>query len=151
MMQTVNIVNIGELLPHRPPFIMVDRLTACQGYFASTEMFITEDNIFCRNGFFSEAGMMENMAQTCAARLGYKSLAGGMPVKLGIIGAVRDFYVFFLPVPGDKLVTEIQIEHEVFNAILLSARILCNGKTAATSYMKLFLTDIDSQPHEEQQ
>lgn len=144
-------VNIQELLPHRPPFIMVDRLTAYQEDFASTEMVISEDNIFCRNGFFSEAGMIENMAQTCAARLGYKSLVNNMPVKLGIIGAVKDFYVFFLPVPGNLLVTEIQIEHEVFNAILLSAEIRCNGKKVATSHMKLFLTDIDSQPHEDKQ
>ena len=144
-------VNIQELLPHRPPFIMVDRLTAYQEDFASTEMVISEDNIFCRNGFFSEAGMIENMAQTCAARLGYKSLVNNMPVKLGIIGAVKDFNVFFLPVPGNLLVTEIQIEHEVFNAILLSAEICCNGKKVVISHMKLFLTDIDSQPHEDKQ
>ncbi|NLH23145.1 MAG: 3-hydroxyacyl-ACP dehydratase [Bacteroidales bacterium] len=143
--------DIRELLPHRPPFIMVDRLTAYGENFASTDMFITEDNIFCRNGYFSEAGMMENIAQTCAARLGYKSLANNMPVKLGIIGAVKDFNVFFLPVPGDLLVTDIQIEHEVFNAILLKAEIRCNGKTAATSHMKLFLTDIDSQRDEDNQ
>ncbi len=34
-------VNIQELLPHRPPFIMVDRLTAYQEDFASTEMVIS--------------------------------------------------------------------------------------------------------------
>jgi len=140
--------NILELIPHRPPFVMVDKLTEFRGYYAATEMTVTKDNIFCSNGYFSEAGMMENMAQTCAARLGYKSLDNDQSVKLGIIGAVRDFNVFFRPVPGDRLETGILIEHEVFNAILLHAEIKCNGKIAATAHMKLFLTDKESRPYE---
>jgi hypothetical protein len=76
-------------------------------------------------------------------------VAGNTRVKIGIIGAVKDFNVFFRPVPGDLLETEIVIENEVFNAILLRAEIRCNGRTAATGHMKLFLTDIDSQPHED--
>ena len=141
--------NILELIPHRPPFVMVDKLTEFEGYYAATEMTVTEDNIFCLNGYFSEAGMMENMAQTCAARLGYKSLDNDLSVKLGIIGAVKDFNVFFRPVPGDHQETGILIEHEVFNAILLKAEIRCKGKIAATAHMKLFLTDTESQPYEE--
>ncbi|MDD5046375.1 hypothetical protein SMA90_26195 [Escherichia coli] len=141
-------IDILELLPHRHPFVMVDELIECDGYYTATRTLIKEDNIFCRNGFFGEAGMMENMAQTCAARLGYKSLMNQMTVKLGIIGAVRDFHVFFLPMAGNFLETSILIEHEVFNAILLSAEIRCNGKTAATGYMKLFLTNVESQPYD---
>ncbi len=135
---------IEELLPHRHPFIMVDKLTSCSEYLATTEMTVKENNLFCSGGYFSEAGLLENMAQTCAARLGYKSLIKKTPVKIGIIGAVKDFLVFFRPKPGDRLVTGITIDHEVFNAILLHAEVSCQGKTAATCHMKLFLTDIES-------
>lgn len=145
MIQTYH---IQELLPHRFPFVMVDELVAFDGYYAATRTLIKEDNIFCRNGFFCEAGLLENMAQTCAARLGYKSLINKTTVKLGIIGAVKDFNVFFLPTAGDCLETSILIEHEVFNAILLKAEIRCNDKTAATCHMKLYLTDIESQPYD---
>ena len=140
--------DILDLLPHRPPFVMVDRLTEFEGYYAATTTLIREDNIFCRDGLFCEAGLMENMAQTCAARLGYKSLMSHTTVKLGIIGAVRDFHVYFLPEAGDLLETSILIEHEVFNAILLKAEIRCKGRIAATGHMKLFLTDVESQPYE---
>ncbi len=127
---------------------MVDKLISCSGYLATTETTLSADNLFCRDGYFSEAGLMENMAQTCAARLGYKSIINKLPVKIGIIGAVKNFRVFFRPRPGDILTTHIEINHEVLNAILLQAEVHCNGKTAASCHMKLFLTDIDSQKHE---
>ena len=139
---------IEELLPHRHPFIMVDKLISCSGYLATTEMTIKENNLFCSRGYVSEAGLLENMAQTCAARLGYKSLINKMSVKVGIIGAVKNFCVYFCPEPGDRLITNIEIEHEVFNAIILHSEVHCNGKTAATCHMKLFLTDIESRDNE---
>jgi 3-hydroxymyristoyl/3-hydroxydecanoyl-(acyl carrier protein) dehydratase len=47
--------DILDLLPHRPPFVMVDRLTEFEGYYAATTTLIREDNIFCRDGLFCEA------------------------------------------------------------------------------------------------
>ena len=48
------------------------------------------------SGYFTEGGLMENMAQTAAARAGYLAKAENKPVSGGYIGAVKDFEVFFL-------------------------------------------------------
>jgi 3-hydroxymyristoyl/3-hydroxydecanoyl-(acyl carrier protein) dehydratase len=67
-------INILDLLPQRPPFIMVDRLTHYDANSACTVFTVRADNMFCKNGVMEEAGLVEVIAQTCAARTGYKQL-----------------------------------------------------------------------------
>ena len=65
-------VSVLDLLPHQPPFIMVDKLTHYDATSAKTTFVVRDDNLFCINGFMEEAGLIENIAQTCAARTGFK-------------------------------------------------------------------------------
>jgi 3-hydroxymyristoyl/3-hydroxydecanoyl-(acyl carrier protein) dehydratase len=65
-------INIHALLPQRPPFIMVDKLTNYDTVSAKTVFAIREDNLFCKDGVMEEAGLVENIAQTCATRTGFK-------------------------------------------------------------------------------
>src|SRR5574344_389339 len=69
-----------ELLPQRPPFVMIDRLRDVTDTTTETELTVREDNIFYQGGVLREAGIIENIAQTCAARLGYVSLVNHRPV-----------------------------------------------------------------------
>ncbi|MDR2814115.1 MAG: pseudouridylate synthase, partial [Prevotellaceae bacterium] len=61
-------VSILELLPQRPPFVMVDTLLYCDREVTVTSLLVRDGNIFCDNGRLTEAGVIENIAQTCAAR-----------------------------------------------------------------------------------
>jgi 3-hydroxymyristoyl/3-hydroxydecanoyl-(acyl carrier protein) dehydratase len=65
-------INILDLLPQRPPFIMIDKLTHFDLKSAETVFTVCEDNLFCVDGVMEEAGIVENIAQTCAARTGLK-------------------------------------------------------------------------------
>jgi 3-hydroxymyristoyl/3-hydroxydecanoyl-(acyl carrier protein) dehydratase len=65
-------ISILDLLPQRPPFIMVDQLTHFDMKSAETVFTVCEDNLFCVDGVMEEAGLVENIAQTCAARTGLK-------------------------------------------------------------------------------
>ncbi|MCQ2146993.1 MAG: pseudouridylate synthase, partial [Bacteroidales bacterium] len=62
-----------DILPQRPPFVMIDALNAYEESRVDTSFVVREDNILVKDGFLSEAGVMENIAQTCAARIGYIS------------------------------------------------------------------------------
>jgi len=92
----------------------------------------------CEDGFFSEAGLMENIAQTIAAGRGYKEQMENKPVAGGYIAAVKNFEVFFLPQINDVLTTEIAVTGMLFNITIVTGKILLNGSLVAQCEMKIF-------------
>ena len=123
--------NIQDLIPQGPPFIMVDKLLSFSETIISTSFTIRADNIF-----------VENIAQTAAARAGYISKTENKPVAVGYIGAVNNLEVYYLPKPGDELITEIAIKNQIFDVTLISGKIICNGKPVAQCNMKIFINQI---------
>ena len=133
--------SISELIPQRPPFVMVDRLLYCDMSVTSTRLEIREDNIFNDRGRLSTAGICENIAQTCAARLGYLSLASCQAVKLGYIGAISNMQVFRTPQTGQTIETEINVLQEMFNITLVHAVVKCGDEVIAETDLKIALGD----------
>lgn len=131
--------NIEDLIPQRPPFVMVEKVLAYSDTGFRTAFTIKADNLFTRNGVFKEAGLLENIAQTAAARAGYVSKAANRPVQVGYIGAVNNFEVYALPRTGDELITEITIENQIFDVTLISGKITCNHETIVQCKMKIFI------------
>lgn len=131
--------NIQDLIPQRPPFVMVDKLLSFSETTTSTSFSIKADNIFIQNEEFKEPGLVENIAQTAAARAGYISKTENKPVLVGYIGAVNNLEIYFLPRAGDELITEITIENQIFDVTLISGQIICNGKPVARCNMKIFI------------
>ena len=134
--------NILELIPQKPPFVMVDELLACADNTATTRLTIQADNIFVQDGEFKEPGLVENIAQTAAAHSGYVSKTENRPVPVGYIGAVNNLQVHALPGTGDELITEITIENQIFDVTLISGKITCNGNIIVQCTMKIFINQI---------
>lgn len=67
--QNLRQIDIHELLPQQEPFVMIGSLIHFNHKCTITETEIKSDNIFVDNGCFSASGLMENIAQTCAARI----------------------------------------------------------------------------------
>ncbi len=132
-------LDISSLIPQKPPFVMVDELLFSDDNITRTKFVVPADNIFVINGEFSEAGLMENMAQTAAAGSGNMARIENRPVATGYIGQVKNFEVFALPKAGDELLTEIKIEVQVFDAGIVSGRIWCEDKLLAQCEMKIFI------------
>lgn len=133
--------NILELLPQRPPFIMIDRLCACDWAVTETELQVREDNLFCEDGVLREPGVVENIAQTCAARIGYLNKINGAEVKVGFIGALRNLVVYDLPKVSETLETRIEVQSEVMSLTLVKATVKCNGCLVAECEMKIAIRD----------
>lgn len=131
--------DIQSLIPQRPPFVMVDKLLSVTETSTTTGFSIQADNIFVKDGFFKEPGLVENIAQTAAASAGYVSLTQNKPVLVGYIGAVNNLQVFALPKTGDELITEITTENQIFAVTLISGKITCNGQLMAQCKMKIFI------------
>jgi predicted hotdog family 3-hydroxylacyl-ACP dehydratase len=138
----ITIDNIETLIPQRPPFVMIDRLLAFSETATTTGFSIRADNIFVRDGVLKEPGLVENIAQTAAARAGYVSHTENKPVLVGYIGAVNNLQVFMLPKTGSQLITEIIIENQIFDVTLISGKITCNGQPVAQCKMKIFISQL---------
>lgn len=136
-------IDIHQILPQQEPFVMVGCLTHFEMMSSSTETRICGDNIFVDNGFFSAAGMMENIAQTCAARVGYyNKYVLHNEVQIGFIGAIRNYSVFALASVGETITTRVDVVEEVFGMTLANAEIRCGDKIIATAGIKLSVKNI---------
>lgn len=134
-------IDILTLIPQRRPFVMIDRLLTFDEIESSTDFVIKEDNIFCKDGLFLETGIMENIAQTCAARIGYININNNESVKIGVIGSIKDLVITKLPKVGTTLLTKVKVLSEVFAITLVEAEVYDNEELIAKCEMKISLTD----------
>ena len=140
-MKSIENNSVMELIPQRPPFVMVDRLLSCEETVTTSQLEVREENIFVSQGHLSAEGLVENIAQTCALRIGYLKDS----VKLGVIGAVSNFEVFRTPRLGEQILTTIDVLEEMFNITLVKAVVKCGDEILAQSNMKIALMDTEIQ------
>ncbi len=135
-------IDIHELLPQREPFVMVDKLVYFDEKNTTTSFLVREDNLFVENGRLNACALAENIAQTCAARLGYVNkyiLKRG--IQIGFIGAVKDMKVIDTPVVGDVLTTTIHVLEQIMGLTLVTAVIRIGDRVVTTAEMKIALAD----------
>lgn len=138
-------IPILKLIPQRPPFVLVDRVQAFDRV-RTTSSFVVRDNcIFVENGHLTADGIVENVAQTCAARMGCINYINRESIKLGFIGAVRDMTFHRLPQVGETLVTSIVVREEVFRMTLVDAEVRVADEVIAKAEMKIALSETDAQ------
>lgn len=130
-------VSALEFIPQRPPFVLVDNIVSCNPEVVHTSFMVPEGHILVQDGALSDAGLMENIAQTCAARIGY--LNQDKPVRIGVIGAINNFEATEHPKVGEKIDTTVTVGSEVFNAIIVHAETKLHNETIAVCDMKVFV------------
>jgi 3-hydroxyacyl-[acyl-carrier-protein] dehydratase len=130
---------IEIFIPQRNPFVMVDKILSNDTKQTTTSFVIKEDNVFCSDGHLLEPGIIENMAQSAAARAGYIAVSSGKEPLLGFIGAIKNLVIHFLPKVNNKLITTITVDYEVLNALLISAKSVLGNKAVGECELKIFL------------
>ena len=139
-------IDILTLLPQRPPFVMIDHLTHFDEVVTTTDFEVRQDNLFMEDGILNPCALVENIAQTCAARMGYiNHFIYKENVKLGFIGSIKNLNVLRPAKLGEKLQTKIEVLEEVMQMTLVRASIKVSEEVIVTADMKIALTDIDAQ------
>ncbi len=130
---------ILQLIPQREPIIMVNALL----YFDETKVVsgltVANDNLFVQNGYLTEPGLIENMAQTVALYTGYHFYIKNIPAPEGYIGAIKGVHIEKCPQVGTQLETEIEILQEVMGVTLVKGITKLNGVSIMTAQMKTVL------------
>jgi len=130
---------IFQLIPQRPPIVMVDKFYGVEGNTSCSGLTVTTENLFCKDGVLQETGVIEHIAQSAAARVGYIALQQKEPVPLGFIGSVDKMKIYHLPTVGNELKTEITVMQEVGDITLISALVKSEETLIAEGRMKIFL------------
>lgn len=138
-------IDVLTLLPQRRPFVMIDQLTHFDEVVTETRLTVRDDNLFCEDGRLNNCALVENIAQTCAARMGYinQYIYKGR-VKLGFIGSVKNMEVKRSARLGETLRTRVEVLEEIMNLTLVRATVSIGDETIATAEMKIALSDIDA-------
>ena len=138
-MQCIDILGI---LPQRPPMVMVDRLVFADEKSAETVLDIRQDNIFVEEGVLKAYAIIENMAQTCAAQLGYadKYIHGHNDVRIGYIGSFKKMRIERAPKVGETVLTRIEVLGEVGDLKLVAAESFVEGRSIAAAELTIALS-----------
>jgi predicted hotdog family 3-hydroxylacyl-ACP dehydratase len=141
MMETVLVSqeHITEYIPQAAPMVMIGDLISCEELSATTRFPVTADNLFVKDGRMHEPGLIENIAQTAAAKAGYEIKKRGMPPSLGFIGGIKDLKIYQLPAVGETLETTVTIKTEIMGVTLIEGRSTCQGQAVASCEMKIFI------------
>ena len=127
---------------------MVDRVTTFNDVDAITELTVREDNIFVDGGQLSAAGIIENMAQSCAARMGCLNMMRSEAVRIGFIGDIRDCNIMRQPQQGEVVTTTVHIVEEVFHLTLADVCSMVGDEPVASARVKIALMGIASTDNE---
>ena len=138
---------IAELVPHRPPMLLVDRLLDDGPEHVRVEAIIKADQPFLTpDGMPAWVGI-ELMAQTVASFAGLQARARNEPVRLGFLLGTRRYECTrpFFPV-GARLEIEATQELLAENGLaVFLCRIWLGGEVIATAQLNAFQpSDVDA-------
>lgn len=134
---------IIDFIPQRDPMVMIHTLLHVDDHAAVTELSIEPSNIFVENGFLSEPGMIENMAQTAAAQMGYQCRKNGRIVPVGFIAAIKRLEITALPALHSDITTGVDIFDRVSGFVLINGKITQGEKVLCTCELRLFIDQTD--------
>ena len=147
--QEIQKIPILNVLPQRPPFILITRMMHYDDKSMITQTDVTEKGLLdsfgmiCSNGKYDDCSLIENIAQTCAARIGYyNKYILGKDICIGYIGAVKELSIFRLPRIGETFQTSINIISSAFGISLAEALVTdMQGNIIAKGEMKIALQE----------
>ena len=126
--------------------MFVDRLVHYEERETVTSFTVTVDHLLVEDGRLVAAGILENMAQSSAARIGYLcKYILHVPVRIGYIGAIKKFRVHRLPAVGETLTTTILFREDVFGISLVDAAVRIGEDLIAEASLKTTLGEKEAE------
>lgn len=138
-MQSISELDVLEVIPQRAPIVMIDALQHADSVKTISIFEVKESCIFCNDGFLSESGMIENIAQTGAAGFGYTDKQQNKPISLGFIASIKNIEIHQLPPVGAVITTEVVAQEPVMGFNIIVGKIILNDEIIASCEMRIFV------------
>lgn len=138
-------INVQNYLPHREPMLMVDKVVEICREKVITSFYIDSDNIFLENGFLNEAGMVENMAQTCSTITGqdlrneirHHEDPGSQVI--GFITNIKKVKIYSLPSANEEIISVAELQSQFGEICNVHCSIMRGDEVLAESDISLFI------------
>lgn len=150
-MVDVSKLDISKFLPHRPPFLMVDKVLSIGDEHVSTSFQIKSDNVFVDNDFFSEVGLVECAAQTCSSIVGKSyfeddDLEGTGTKLIGFISTIRSVQLYACAKVGVTIKAHAQLvsrfDANDYTICTLNCTITDSKEELLSCEMNLFIREV---------
>lgn len=143
-LQDENLINIHNFLPHRKPMLMTDYILELTEDKVITSFEIKQDNIFVFNNELVEAGLIENVAQTCSSILGQSFFQNpNVETKvIGFITNIKKIEIFALPKVGDNIISKASLISQYENICNIFCETFINEKLLIRAEINLFIQEI---------
>jgi 3-hydroxymyristoyl/3-hydroxydecanoyl-(acyl carrier protein) dehydratase len=141
-----NIINIHNFLPHREPMLMADYILELTPEKVITSFEIKEGNIFVHHNEFVEAGLIENVAQTCSSILGQSFFENpdADTKVIGFITNIKKIKVFALPKVGDKIISKASLISQYENICNIFCETFLGDELLIRAEINLFIQEVKS-------
>lgn len=144
-------ISIHTFLPHREPMQMVDTIRHISGTSIITEFLVKDDCIFVEENRLAEAGLIENMAQTCSAVVGQFYVSEENPLKrvIGYISAIKRLEIYTLPQVLQAVRTEARqlsrFDSDGYSICSMHCTAYHNNTELANAEMNLFIKEMTNE------
>ena len=144
-------IDILKFLPHRSPFLFLDKILILNDEEVSASFLIKEDNLFIENNYFNEMGLVENAAQTCSSIVGKSYFddddTEGEGAKLiGFISAVKKITAFSCPKVGSTIISKAKLtsrfDTDSYSVCALECNIFEGSTLLISCEMNLIIKDL---------
>jgi predicted hotdog family 3-hydroxylacyl-ACP dehydratase len=127
-----------ELIPQRPPFLLIDELLSIENNVITCCFTIPQKHVLVENGKLSEAGLVENIAQTAAAGNGFIAKENDLEIPDGFIAGIKNLKVNSLPPANKKLITKVIQLEKIMGYSLIKGEIWTEENFIASCEMKIY-------------
>jgi predicted hotdog family 3-hydroxylacyl-ACP dehydratase len=131
---------VEDLIPHRKPLCMIDRLIDVKDHGGTAEAEVTSDNVMLdENGQLDPLAAAEMIAQTYAAVNGYDVRLSGKPVKQGFLVGIRKIQFLKLVFVGDFLRINVDTVGAISGFAVVKGQVTRNQEVIAEGEIKLWI------------
>jgi predicted hotdog family 3-hydroxylacyl-ACP dehydratase len=138
MTPSLHDIDVHGIIPQQEPFVFISELTEMTDTVTKARFVVKEDNVLMHGDTLHASALVEVVAQTCSARLGYyNKYVFHRDLEVGYIGAVRNLRIMAPVRAGDVLDTTITLREQVLGVTLVDAEVRCGSTLVAQGSMKI--------------
>lgn len=120
--------DIKDLIPQRPPFLFVDKITGLDEKKISTSLTLTGNEDFFKGHFPSKPIMPGVLLQEALFQSGAALMAKKEGAGLGVVTRVQNAKFKNMVFPGDTLEMEVELIESISNASYMKGLTRVKGK-----------------------
>ncbi len=133
-------LEVEQLIPHRLPMRLVDRLLAIDGKNGVVEAMVVVDSpLVAADGRLEDVALIELLAQAYAAVKGYCDLLDDKPVKQGFLVGIKKLTWLKSALAGDCLRIEIRTLAELGDFAVAEGDVWCGNTMLAHGEIKVWI------------